>query len=567
MATIGDCIDAATTRLRAAGSATRPARRRAAARLRDRGRPDGRSSPIATRRSAPTRPPRFEAAVARREAGEPVAYIRGIKEFHGLAFAVDRAGADPAAGDRGARRRGDRGGHAPAATAGEAGAARCGGDPIRVADVGTGSGAIASRVAVALRKRGVPTDDVTILAADVVAGRAGPRPRERGRARRRRRHAVRRGATCCRPSCRPARRSTSSWPTCRTSAPRRSPGLPMRARRSSRASRSTAGRTASTSIGRCSTCLPKGSRPTGSPCWRSAPTRARRSARWPWTACPAGVHGRAGPRRAAAGRPSRARARSVAMSPEVDLAALPSFMPDVVPRTPARSFPIRLIALDIDGTLIGDDLVLGRADARGGPRGAGSRRRGLARHRPDDVHGDALRPRARPRPSRSSPTRARLIRAMPPAGCDPRLGRLLLHTPLPRTPPGEIIAWTASAASSRTSTTSSGSSSRPTTRAPRTTRRSWVPERGARRRPGRWIDHPVTKILAVGEPPMPVQVAPAARAGSPGSGRGDDLAIRGSSSSSPRACRRAGRSAGSPAGRGSRSVPRWRSATNGTTSR
>ncbi len=25
----------------------------------------------------------------RREAGEPVAYIRGIKEFHGLAFSVD----------------------------------------------------------------------------------------------------------------------------------------------------------------------------------------------------------------------------------------------------------------------------------------------------------------------------------------------------------------------------------------------------------------------------------------------------------------------------------------------
>ena len=32
---------------------------------------------------------RFEAALDRRVAGEPVAYIRGFKEFHGLAFGVD----------------------------------------------------------------------------------------------------------------------------------------------------------------------------------------------------------------------------------------------------------------------------------------------------------------------------------------------------------------------------------------------------------------------------------------------------------------------------------------------
>ena len=33
---------------------------------------------------------RFEADLVRREAGEPVAYIRGFKEFYGLAFATDR---------------------------------------------------------------------------------------------------------------------------------------------------------------------------------------------------------------------------------------------------------------------------------------------------------------------------------------------------------------------------------------------------------------------------------------------------------------------------------------------
>ena len=32
---------------------------------------------------------RYRAGIERRAAGEPVAYIRGIKEFYGLAFAVD----------------------------------------------------------------------------------------------------------------------------------------------------------------------------------------------------------------------------------------------------------------------------------------------------------------------------------------------------------------------------------------------------------------------------------------------------------------------------------------------
>ena len=32
----------------------------------------------------------YRAAIERRAAGEPVAYIRGLKEFYGLAFRVDR---------------------------------------------------------------------------------------------------------------------------------------------------------------------------------------------------------------------------------------------------------------------------------------------------------------------------------------------------------------------------------------------------------------------------------------------------------------------------------------------
>jgi release factor glutamine methyltransferase len=111
---------------------------------------------------------RFEAAVGRRAAGEPVAYIRGFKEFHGLAFAADPRALIPRpetetlvdlAIAEVMRRLVDR--------TGEAGAGDGGGDAIRVADVGTGSGAIAVALAVALRGRRVTMGrNVTILATD-----------------------------------------------------------------------------------------------------------------------------------------------------------------------------------------------------------------------------------------------------------------------------------------------------------------------------------------------------------------------------------------------------------------
>jgi release factor glutamine methyltransferase len=112
---------------------------------------------------------RFEAAIDRRATGEPVAYIRGIKEFFGLAFATDSRALIPRpeterlveAGreeimDRlaaAARRRGLD----PRAVA----------PPIRLADIGTGSGAVAVALAVELRRSGVIVGtDVTILATD-----------------------------------------------------------------------------------------------------------------------------------------------------------------------------------------------------------------------------------------------------------------------------------------------------------------------------------------------------------------------------------------------------------------
>ena len=105
----------------------------------------------------------FHGYLERRVAGEPVAYIRGIKEFHGLAFAVDQRALIPRPetellvelGLGEVMQRLTSGGRAATA------------EPLRVLDVGTGSGAVAVALAVALRGRRVPADEVEIVALDV----------------------------------------------------------------------------------------------------------------------------------------------------------------------------------------------------------------------------------------------------------------------------------------------------------------------------------------------------------------------------------------------------------------
>jgi release factor glutamine methyltransferase len=104
---------------------------------------------------------RFGEAVVRREAGEPVAYLRGIKEFLGLAFAADARALIP-------RPETERLVELAEAELGRRliGAPRPpGAPPIRVVDVGTGGGAIGIALAVRLRARGM-LDDVEILATD-----------------------------------------------------------------------------------------------------------------------------------------------------------------------------------------------------------------------------------------------------------------------------------------------------------------------------------------------------------------------------------------------------------------
>lgn len=104
---------------------------------------------------------RFAAALDRRADGEPVAYIRGVKEFHGLAFGVDPRALIPRPETErlvelaelevvrrliGAPRARDAA-------------------PIRIIDVGAGSGAVAVTIAVLLRRRRM-LDEVAITASD-----------------------------------------------------------------------------------------------------------------------------------------------------------------------------------------------------------------------------------------------------------------------------------------------------------------------------------------------------------------------------------------------------------------
>jgi release factor glutamine methyltransferase len=103
---------------------------------------------------------RFRAAIERRAAGEPVAYIRGLKEFYGLAYQVDRRALIPRPETERLVE------FAVKAVIGRLQVGR--GDaeaPLRVVDVGTGSGAIAIALAVEFRKRRA-SDAVAILATD-----------------------------------------------------------------------------------------------------------------------------------------------------------------------------------------------------------------------------------------------------------------------------------------------------------------------------------------------------------------------------------------------------------------
>jgi release factor glutamine methyltransferase len=104
---------------------------------------------------------RFDADLARRERGEPVAYIRGFKEFYGLAFSTDPRALIPRPETERLVELAEHDVVRRLASAPRPPGAR----PIRIADVGTGCGTIAVALAVALRRRRI-VDEIEILGID-----------------------------------------------------------------------------------------------------------------------------------------------------------------------------------------------------------------------------------------------------------------------------------------------------------------------------------------------------------------------------------------------------------------
>jgi release factor glutamine methyltransferase len=160
MATIGELLTAATARLRASGSESA----RLDAELLLGWAIGAERTSIIAHPEAPVgadAAATYEAGLARREKGEPVAYIRGFKEFHGVAFSVDNRALIPRPETELLVEEAEReiawrltSAPRPAGT-----------PPVRVVDVGTGSGAIPVALAQRLLKRRM-LPEVAILAVD-----------------------------------------------------------------------------------------------------------------------------------------------------------------------------------------------------------------------------------------------------------------------------------------------------------------------------------------------------------------------------------------------------------------
>ena len=308
-----------------------------------------RSSPTAMRRSAPM-PPR---ATGRSSSGAPPGagrlHPRGIKEFHGLAFAVDARALIP----RPETEQLVDLAQAEVMRRLTSAAAVRRAAPIRVVDVGTGSGAVAIALARRLARRRRTTRTTWILATDISAdaldlarenavGHAVGRPIR-----------IRRGGPPAAGRRRPVGRHR--WPTCRTSGPTH--GRPRRdVLRAGTGARWRRGRARGDRPTARAAARPRWRR-TASPCSRSARTRA--TPRRPRRSVPAGL-ARATSSRISPGRASRSsgvRRRRATRRRSVIIRR-----PDRPSRRP--TFPIRLIALDIDGTLVGDDLIIGQRTRR-----------------------------------------------------------------------------------------------------------------------------------------------------------------------------------------------------------
>ena len=181
---------------------------------------------------------------------------------------------------------------------------------------------------------------------------------------------------------------------------------------------------------------------------------------------------------------------------------------------PVRSvdpeFPVRLIALDIDGTLVGEDLVVG-------PRTHDAIRAAAVRGVAVSLVTGRMVSSAMRFARELGLTdpivgyQGGLVRAMPPDGST-RLGKLLVHTPLTATAAQQIVAWTVAHGLDP----HLNHLERFILRADDPRADDYSAFMGARAELvadlAGSINHPVTKVLAVGEPPLPTEMAPLAAA-------------------------------------------------------
>jgi Cof subfamily protein (haloacid dehalogenase superfamily) len=178
--------------------------------------------------------------------------------------------------------------------------------------------------------------------------------------------------------------------------------------------------------------------------------------------------------------------------------------------SPEPILPIRLVALDVDGTIVGDDLIIG-PDTRAAVRAA--RGRGVLVCL---VTGRMVSSAMRFALELELDTpvvgyQGALIREMPAAGAK-RVGRLLVHTPLSAAVAREVVVWTRAQGLDP----HLNYLERFIVRSDDPRADEYTTFMGARPRLEddlvASIRHPVTKVMCAGQPPLPTVVAPLARA-------------------------------------------------------
>jgi Cof subfamily protein (haloacid dehalogenase superfamily) len=180
-----------------------------------------------------------------------------------------------------------------------------------------------------------------------------------------------------------------------------------------------------------------------------------------------------------------------------------------IPPSPQPLLPIELIALDIDGTLIGDDLIIG-PDTRTAVRAALDRGVVISIVTGRMVSSALRFARELGLDAPVVGYQGGLIRAMPESGSS-RIGRLLYHRPIAAEPARQIVAW----AREHGLDPHVNHLERFILRADDPKADDYSAFMGARAELvadlASSIRHPVTKVLAVGEPPLPHEMAPLAR--------------------------------------------------------